>query len=105
MQLKGTYYPDLVNIFYENASIEKKILISRVKGVDIIVLDDYMWISIIGFKLGELNLIVVLPMLLRNPDELEKCTMFKVDGMKRDEKVMKFIIGWILAPNGVITLG
>jgi len=32
-------------------------------------------------------------------NSIENCTLFKAVEMKRDDRVMAFIIGWILAPK------
>jgi len=37
--------------------------------------------------------------LLRHPTRTKKCTLYKAGGIKRDDRVMAFIIGWILAPR------
>ena len=77
------------------------------KGVNII-LDDTVWTTIAGFQLGGENSYIGSPnlrkmeiykSLLRNPSSANKCTFYKVGGMKRDDRVMAFIIGWILAPR------
>lgn len=42
LQLRGTWYPDLVKVFYHNLWVENGDIISKVKGVDI-HLDNVLW--------------------------------------------------------------
>ena len=80
-------------------------MVSRVKGVNII-LDNNVWTTVAGFQLGgekshvgspNLRKMEIYKSLLRNPSSAKKWTFYKTGGMKRDDRVIAFIIGWILA--------
>ena len=82
-------------------------MVSRVKAVNI-TLDESVWRTIVGFQLrgeksyvGSQNLrkMEIYKSLLRHPTRAKKCNLYKGGGMKRDDHVMAFIIGWILAPR------
>ncbi|KOM58606.1 hypothetical protein LR48_Vigan11g164000 [Vigna angularis] len=45
MELRGSYYPDLVRVFYFNLKVHNGIFHTRVKGVDI-VLDNDIWTNV-----------------------------------------------------------
>ncbi|BAT84902.1 hypothetical protein VIGAN_04237400 [Vigna angularis var. angularis] len=44
-------YPDLVKVLYANARVEDGIIVSRVRGIDLVLSND-VWTSIAGFGLG-----------------------------------------------------
>ncbi|QCD93436.1 hypothetical protein DEO72_LG5g1511 [Vigna unguiculata] len=107
LQLQGIYYPNLLRVFYANARENNGMVVSRVKGVNII-LDNTFWTTVAGFQLGgekshvgspNLRKMEIYKSLLRNPSSAKKCNFYKTGGMKRDDRVMAFIIGWILAPR------
>ena len=50
VQMKGAIYIDLVKAFYANAHVEYGLLVSKVKGIHII-LDNDVWSSIARFRL------------------------------------------------------
>ncbi|KOM26789.1 hypothetical protein LR48_Vigan317s001000 [Vigna angularis] len=47
--MKGDCYPELVEVFYNNLKVISGDIHSRVKGVDIIVIDD-VWLLVTGLK-------------------------------------------------------
>ena len=107
LQLQGIYYPNLLRVFYANARENNGTVVSRVKGVNII-LDNTVWTTVAGFQIGgekshvgsaNLRKMEIYKSLLRNPSSAKKCNFYKTGGMKRDDRVMAFIIGWILAPR------
>ncbi|QCE16648.1 hypothetical protein DEO72_LG11g3666 [Vigna unguiculata] len=107
VQLQGIYYPNLLRVFYANARENNGTVVSRVKGVNII-LDNTVWTTVAGFQIGgekshvgsaNLRKMEIYKSLLRHPSSAKRCNFYKTGGMKRDDRVMAFIIGWILAPR------
>ncbi|KOM47335.1 hypothetical protein LR48_Vigan07g103900 [Vigna angularis] len=49
VQIKGYWYPDLVEVFYTNLRVVNGVIHSRVKGVNITI-DDNVWSHIVGLK-------------------------------------------------------
>ncbi|WVZ02792.1 hypothetical protein V8G54_023598, partial [Vigna mungo] len=101
-------YLDLVKVFYANVKVVNEIITSRVKRVDI-KLDDEIWTSIVGFRLGgeksykdfpRLNKLRIFQTCLRYPNEPKDYTLFKVGGMKRDDRLLTFVLMWILILGG-----
>jgi len=100
--MKGTIYVDLVKVFYVNAHIEDGLLVSRIKGVDI-VLDNNVWSSIARFKLGGstphmgmlgVSKLEVYQSCLHFSNAPRDYTLFKAD-----DRVLTFILAWILVPR------
>lgn len=102
------WYPDLIKVFYVNLRVENGIICSRVKGVNI-KLDEGIWSTIVGFKLGGyksqlgmlgINRLAIYKACLRNPYEPRDFTLSKSWGTKRDGRLCAFVISWILLPRG-----
>ncbi|KOM47498.1 hypothetical protein LR48_Vigan07g120200 [Vigna angularis] len=109
MELRGKYYPDLVRIFYFNLKVCDGVFQTRVKGVDI-VLDNKIWTNvakvpvlansqIIPSDFPHLNKIMVYQSLLRNPRQRNN-RLFLAGGLKMEERLLHYIIVWILCPKG-----
>ncbi|QCD99321.1 hypothetical protein DEO72_LG7g602 [Vigna unguiculata] len=107
VQLKGNVYPDLVRIFYVNLRCEEDLLTSHVKGVNI-VLTKELWTSIAGFQPGGLpahrglpgvNRLDIYQSCLRDPTAKRNYNIFRADAIEKDERVLAFIISWILVPH------
>jgi len=110
LELTGKIYPDLVKVFYTNFQFSDNSLISHVKGVNMVITSD-VWSVVTGLKssgmrinrgnLGiveEFNKIQFYKGCLENPHS--KVRNFSVGGLKLDERLVAFIISWILKPRG-----
>jgi len=107
VQLKGNVYPDLIRVFYANLQCEEDLLTSRVKEVNI-VLTPEIWTSIAGFRIAGIlahrgfpgaNRLDIYQSCLRDPIAKRDYNIFRAGGMKKDERVLAFIIAWILVPR------
>ena len=110
IELTRNIYPDLVNVFYTNLKFDGDSLISHVKGVEIVI-TNYVWVVVAGLKLSglrinrgnlgiveEFNKMQFYKNCLKNP--LSKVRNFSVGGLKLDERVIAFIVSWIITPRG-----
>jgi len=110
LELTGNIYPYLVKVFYTNLQFSDNSLISHVKGVGMVITSD-VWFFVTGLKssglrinrgnLGvveEFNKIQFYKGCLKNPHS--KVRNFSVGGLKLDERLMAFIVSWILTPWG-----
>jgi len=83
---------------------------SYVKGVDIVITND-VWVVITGLKFSgvrinkgnlwvveEFNKMQFYKNCLKNP--LSKVRNFSVGGLKLDERLIAFIMSWIITPRG-----
>ena len=110
LELTGNIYPDLVKVFYTNLQFNGDSLVSHVKGVDMIITSD-VWAAVTGLKssglrinrgnLGvveEFNKIQFYKGCLKNPHS--RVRNFFVGELKPDERLVTFIVSWILTPRG-----
>jgi len=110
LELTGNIYPDLVKVFYINLQFDGNSVISHVKGVDMVITNE-VWTVVIGLKyyglrinrgnLGiveEFNKMQFYKGCLENP--LSKVRNFSVGGLKLDERLIAFIVSWIITPRG-----
>ena len=110
LELTGNIYPDLVKVFYNNLNFDGNSLVSHVKGVDMEITND-VWSIVTGLKysglrinrgnLGiveEFNKMQFYKSCLKNP--LSKVRNFFVRGLKLDERLIAFIVSWIITPRG-----
>ena len=110
LEMTGNIYPDLVKVFYRNLQFNGDILISHVKGVDIEITND-VWTAINGLKysglrinkgnlgvIKEFNKMQFYKNCLKNP--LSKVIIFSIGGLKLDERLIAFIVFWIVTPKG-----
>jgi len=107
IQLTGDVYPDLVRVFYANLTCEEDLLTSCVKGVNIVLTPD-IWTSIAGFRIAGIpahrgfpraNRLDIYQGCLRDPTAKRDYNIFRAGGMKKDERVLAFLIAWILVPH------
>jgi len=107
VQLKGNVYPDLVRVFYANLQCEEDLLTLHVKGVNI-VLTPKIWTSSANFRIAGIpahrgflgaNRLDIYQACLRDPIAKRDYNIFRISGMKKDERVLAFIISWILVPR------
>ena len=107
VQLTGDIYPDLVRVLYANLVCEEDLLTSRVKGVNIVLTSD-VWTSIAGFRIAGIpahrgfpgaNRLDIYQGCLRDPTAKRDYSIFRADGMKKDEWVLAFLTAWILVPR------
>ncbi|KOM26782.1 hypothetical protein LR48_Vigan317s000300 [Vigna angularis] len=109
MELRGRYYPDLVRTFYYNLKIRDGVFQTRVKGVDI-VLDNDIWTNVakvpvlehsqtIPDDFAQFNKIAVYQSFLRNPRQ-HNARLFLAGGLKMEERLLHYLIVWILCPRG-----
>jgi len=105
----GKYYPDLVRVFYYSLRIKDEVAYSRVKGVDIII-DNGIWENVAKFPINDVaepilngidgfNRILVYQSFLRNPAQ-DVGRQLLVRGLKMDERLIHYLIVWILCPRG-----
>jgi len=110
LELTGNIYLDLVNVFYTNLQFNGDSLVSHVKGVDMVITND-VWVVVAGLKysglstnrgnLGiveEFNKMQFYKSCLKNP--LSKVRNFFVGALKLDERLIAFILSWIITPRG-----
>jgi len=110
LELTGNIYPDLVKVFYTNLLFYGDSLVSHVKGVDMVTISD-VWSAVTdlksyGLRTNRGNLGVVEDFnknqfykgCLKNPHS--KVRNFSVGGLKLDERLVTFIVSWILTPRG-----
>jgi len=108
--MSGNIYPDLVRVFYTNLQIVGDNLCSHVKGIDIEITHD-VWTAITGLKyvmlkinkgnisvVEEFNKMQYYNSCLKNP--LSRVRNFSVGGLKLDERLVSFIISWMVTPRG-----
>ena len=109
-ELTGNIYPDLVKVFYTNLHFNGDSFVSHVKGVEMVITSD-LWAVMTGLKssrlrinrgnLGvveEFNKIQFYKGCLKNSHS--KVKNFSVGGLKLDERLIAFIVSWILIPRG-----
>ena len=51
-EMQGTYYPDLVRVFYFNYKFRDRVGFTKVKGIDIILYDD-IWENVAQFPIHD----------------------------------------------------
>jgi len=92
---------------YHKDRVEDDVLTSRFNEVNI-VLTKEIWASIVGFRPGGLPTHCVLPganrldiyqSCLRDSPTKRDYNIFRVNEMKKNERVLAFIIAWILVPR------
>ena len=106
----GNIYPELVKVFYTNLQFNGDSLVSHVKGVGMVITND-VWTDVTGLKysglrinkgnLGiveEFNKMQFYKSCLKNP--LSQVRNFSVGGLKLDERLIAFIVSWIITPRG-----
>ena len=105
--MQGKYYPDLVRVFYYNLKIRDEVAYSRVKGVDIII-DNDIWENVAKFPINDVvesilngiagfNRILAYQSFLRNPTQ-DVGGQLLTGGLKMDERLIHYLIVWILCP-------
>jgi len=108
--MQGTYYPDLVQTFYYNYKFRDGVGFTKVKGVDII-LDDDIWEHVAQFPINDgtspilttgikgFNKIFAYRSFPRRPDQ-EIGRQLLAGPLKVDERLLHYLIVWILCPCG-----
>ncbi|KOM45499.1 hypothetical protein LR48_Vigan06g080500 [Vigna angularis] len=111
LQLQGRYYPDLVRVFYYNLKVHNGIVYTHVKGVDI-VLDHDIWTNVAQLQIlentmnvpndfGDFNKILAYRSFMRNPQQpLPNRRYLLVGNLRMEERVLHYIIVWMLCPRG-----
>jgi len=110
LELYGNIYPDMVRVFYTNLQFNGDILVSHVKGVDLEITNE-VWTAVTGLKFsglkinrGNIGVVDELKQMqfykncLQNPQA--RVTKFGVGGLKLNERLVAFIVSWILTPRG-----
>jgi len=107
--MQGKYYPDLVRVFYYNLKIRDEVALSKVKGVNIIINND-IWENVTKFPINDvaesiLNGIVGFNRILAYQSFLRNLTQdvgrqLLDGGLKMDERLIHYLIVWILCPRG-----
>ena len=108
--MQGTYYPDLVRAFYFNYKFRDGVGFTKVKGVDII-LDDDIWENVAQFPIHDgtspiltagiegFNRIFAYRSFMRRADQ-EIGRQLLAEPLKIDERLLHYLIVWILCPRG-----
>jgi len=109
-KMHGTYYPDLVRSFYFNYKFKDGVGFTKVKGVDII-LDDDIWENVAQFPIDDgtspiltagiegFNRIFAYRSFMRRPNQ-EIGRQLLAGPLKVDERLLHYLIVWILCPRG-----
>ncbi|CAJ1965414.1 unnamed protein product [Sphenostylis stenocarpa] len=108
IQMQGTYYPDLVRVFYSRFKFKDHVATSRVKGVTII-LDDDIWVNVTHFNVrddainifGELedfDRIIAYRSFLCNPS-MEIVRLLLAGPLKKEERLLLHLLVWNLCPR------
>jgi len=110
LKMAGNIYPDLMKVFYTNIQFNGDDLHSHAKGVYIEITHD-VWTTISGLKytglrvkkgnLGvveEFNKMQFYKSCLKSP--FSKVRNFSVRGLKLDERLIAFIVSWIVTLRG-----
>jgi len=110
LELTGNIYLDLVKVFYTNLQFSGDSLVSHVKGVDMVITND-VWTVVAGLKFSaikinrgnlgvmeDFNKIQFYKSCLKDPHS--KVRNFSVGGLKLDERLITFIVSWIITPRG-----
>jgi len=110
LKLSGNIYPDLVRVFYTNLQFNGNIRVSHVKGVDLEITNE-VWTAVTGLMffglrinrgntgvIDEFNKMKFYKNCLKNPQA--KVTKFGFGGLKLNERLVAFIVSWILTPRG-----
>jgi len=110
LKLTGNAYPNLVKVFYTNLHFDSDSLVSHVKGVEMVITSD-VWAVVTGLNssglrinrenlglMEDFNKIQIYKGCLKNPHS--KVRNFSVGGLKLDERLVAFIVSWILTPRG-----
>jgi len=106
----GNTFPDIVMVFYTNLPVDGENVYSHVKGVDMEITPT-VWTAITGLKyLGvrinkgkisfveDFNKIQYYVSCLKNPHL--KVKGFHVGALKLNERIIAFIVTWMLTPRG-----
>ena len=108
--MQGTYYPDLVRAFYFNYKFRDGVGFTKVKGVDII-LDDDIWENVAQFPIHDgtspilttgiewFNRIFAYRSFMRRQDQ-EIGRQLLAGPLKIDERLLHYLLVWILCPRG-----
>jgi len=110
MKLSGNIYPDVVKVFYTNLHVVAGNICSHMKGIDMEITLE-VWSVVAGLKyvglrinkgnigvVEEFNKMQYYRSFLKNPQS--KVTNFSVGGMELNERIIAFIVSWMLAPRG-----
>jgi len=102
--VQGTYYSYLVRLFYSCSGGE---LVYEVKGIEIVI-DDYVWVNVAEFEMKGHLLLKILPrfrfiLIVKGTwlhFKVPTLGIQKPGGMKNNERLLAFIIAWVLVSIG-----
>jgi len=110
LEFSRNIYPDLVKVFYTNLHVVGDNLCSHVKRIDMEITPE-VWSVVARFKyvglrinkgnigvVEEFNKMQYYRSCLKNPQS--KLRNFSVGGMKLNERIIAFIVSWMLTPRG-----
>ncbi|KOM29511.1 hypothetical protein LR48_Vigan715s000100 [Vigna angularis] len=109
VEQKGCIYPDLIRVFYFNLRYRDGIISTKVKGV-CIILDDDVWTNVaqltiwddaikVHLGLQDFNRLMTFQSFLRHPEQQTNRRQFLVGGFKVEERMIHYLIVWILCPR------
>jgi len=111
LEMSGNTYPDLVKVFYTNLLIDGENMYSHVKGVDMeitfVVSTTIIRLKYSGIRINKGNIGVVEDFnkiqfyvsCLKNPHL--RANGFSVGALKLNERIIAFIVTWMLTPRGI----
>lgn len=108
VELQGSYYHDLILTFYYNFKYKNRVTFTKVIGIDII-LDNDIWTNVahllvqkdainVQIRLEGFNRVLAFRSFLKNPQQLINM-QFLVGGLKMDERLIHYLIVWIICPR------
>ena len=108
--MPGNTYPDLVKVLYTNLLIDGENIYSHVKGVDMEI-TLAVWTAITGKKYTRLRIIKGNVGGVEDFNKMQyyvsclknlhlKVKGFSVGGLKLNERIIAFIVLWMLTPMG-----
>jgi len=110
LEMFGNIYLNLLRVFYNNLQIVGDNICSYVKGIDMKITHE-VWFVIAGLKYArlrinkgnigvveEFNIMQFYRSCLKNPQS--KVRNFSVGGLRLNERLIAFIVSWMLTPRG-----
>ncbi|WVY97417.1 hypothetical protein V8G54_029568 [Vigna mungo] len=98
VHMTGDYYPDLVQVFYNNVKAVDGNIHSRVKGVDVII-DNDAWLKVAGIRDEDEPGRQMFKDCMRYPGRYKKEKGFLFKWLNKEEKIVAHIIRHILIPR------
>lgn len=114
VQMKGDWYLDLVEVFYNHLKNINGVIHSRVKGVNIYI-DNNVWLQVAGLKaeglFSHLRKLETYMWLMRKdvyrnwlrfPGRYTIERLYVHDGLNKEEKMTVYILAWLILPGRIL---